>query len=72
MTQQASGYTMAEARHLIGPLVGWPGEDVHHFVIVAVDRDSQAGFGASPGIPPEDVPRILRLMADGIEKEVKS
>ena len=67
---QSSGYTMAEAKHLIGPLVGWPAEDVRHFVIVTMDKNGAAGFGASPGIEPKDVPRVLRAMADGIEQEV--
>lgn len=70
MSAQSTGYTMAEARALVGPLVGWPMEDVHRFVIVTLDREGQAGFGASPGIKPEEVPVLLRRMADGIEREV--
>jgi hypothetical protein len=67
-----TGYTFAEAKVLIAPLVGWAPEDVRHFVIVVLDKDSRAGFGSSPGVKPRDVPRILRGMADGIEKAVTS
>jgi len=63
-------YTFAEARALIGPLVGWPPEDVRRFVIITVDKNGAAGFGASPDVKPEQVPAILRAMADGIEQEV--
>ena len=65
-----TGYSFGEARVLIAPLVGWPAEDVCHFVIVALDKDKKAGFGASPSIKPEQVPAILRAMADCIEREV--
>ena len=70
MTTQSTGYSMREARALIGPLVGWPIEDVHRFVIITLDQEGRAGFGASPGISPEQVPVLLRRMADGIEREV--
>jgi hypothetical protein len=67
-----TGYTFKEARVLIGPLVGWPPEDVKNFVIVTIDQNGAAGFGASPGIEPQAVPALLRAMADGIEREVTS
>ena len=65
-----TGYSFGEARVMSAPLVGWPAEDVRHFVIVALDKDQRAGFGASPDIKPEQVPAILRAMAAGIEREV--
>jgi hypothetical protein len=63
-----TGYTFKEARTLIGPLVGWPPGDIAHFVIITLDSQKRAGFGASPGIKPRQVPAILRAMADSIEQ----
>ena len=72
MTMQESGHTFGEAKPLIAALVGWPPEDLARFVVVTVDRQGRAGFGASPGIKPQEVPGLLRRMAAGIEREVMS
>ena len=67
----SAGYTFKEAKALIGPLVGWPMEDVAAFVVVTLDKESRAGFGASPNVPPDRVPELLRKMAAGIELELR-
>ena len=71
MSTADTGYSFKEAKALIGPLVGWPMEDVAGFVVVTVDKQGRAGFGASPNIAPAQVPDLLRRMAKGIEHEVQ-
>jgi hypothetical protein len=72
VTVRNSGHTFGEVKGLIAELVGWPPEDLARFVIVSIDRQGCAGFGASPGIKPQEIPGLLRAMAEGIELEVMS
>ena len=66
-----TGYKDGEGKALIAPLVGWPAEDVAEFVVISVDHQRRAGFGASSGITPKMIPALLRAFADGIEQEVE-
>ena len=72
MSTANTGRTFGEVRPVIAELVGWPAKDLARFVIVAIDTEGRAGFGASPGITPQQVPGLLRRMAAGIEREVMS
>ena len=72
MAMAATGYRDGEGNALIAPLVGWEPDEIAEFVIVTVDKQGNAGFGVSSGIKAEMVPRVLRAMADGIEKAVTS
>lgn len=65
-----SDYTTGEGRSLIAPLVGWKAEEINAFIILTLDNNGSGGFGASHNIKPTQIPGMLRIMANSIEKAV--
>lgn len=65
-----TGYTDGEGTALLAPLMGCEPADIAHFVIVGIDRDGKVVFGASSAITARTVPKVLRAVANAIEKSV--